>query len=266
MEIYDINKRKKIKTLSVPDITDFAGETIKTKIFSIDVFGNNILIVSQGKGGYRDVYFFDKGKRIKIIDALSSKMMIKKAYFSDKNKIILGLLSNELVLYDIIKNKETYRIHLSTSVFSNFVTDKTRSLVFATEESGKVRMLGLKNGAVYAEYSGQNLDNVYSLDYQNGTIITAGQDRKVGIYKIKTGTAYHIPASFLVYCVALNSDASLGAYSANEENDIFIFDVRTKQIKYKLKGQKSTQTKIFFINNNRLISSSEDSEIMFWKI
>ncbi len=268
VDIFDINNKKKIKTFSIHKITDFTGNIIPAKIFSIDKLSgiNEILLCSQGSSGFRNVYIYKNEKLEKIFDSETDKLMIKRAMYIDENLILIGLLSNEIILYNIKEKKQIYRKHLSTSVFSNFILDESRNLIITCEESGTIRLLNSHKGETIKTYSGQNVDNIYKVDYSSRTFIAAGQDRRVSIYHYNNENNYYIEADFLIYCVGLSSDAKYGAYLANENNDIFVFDTETKKILHKLQGQKSTQTKIYFYDNNTIISSSEDPEILIWKL
>jgi len=268
IDLFIISKNKKVASYSIPTITDFTDKIIPAKIFSIDKIKNNddLLIVSQGVGGFRDVFIINKHTKTKVIVAQLDKMMIKRAVFISKNTILLGLLSNELVLYDIIGKKNIYNKHLSTSVFSDFIVDKTKQIAITCDESGIVRFVGSRSGTIMLELNSENVDNIYKIDFQNNKVITAGQDRRVAFYDIKKKTSYHKESDFLVYSVALSKDAKLGAYSANENNDIFVFNTATRKVLYKLRGQPTTQTKIFFLDNKTIIASSEDAQILVWKL
>ena len=266
VDIFNLKSRKKKGEIVLPKIKDFAGDYISPKIFSIDKINGKegILLVTQGEKGYRDVYYYNENL-IKIFDSEKDKLMAKRASFINEDLILLGLLSNELILYNKKTKTQIYRKQMSTSVFSDFTTDKTRKLIVTCEESGKIRILNSFSGSLIKVFSGQNLDNLYKVCYNKLTVIGAGQDRRVPVYNWGKEN-YYIPTEFPVYCVGMDKDAELGAYSANENNDIYVFNIETKKILYKLKGQKSTLTKIHFENKNRIISSSEDEMIMIWKL
>ncbi len=67
VELFDKQSAKKIKEIKLPDIKDFMGDTIPAKIYSIDLFYDKVLIVSQGMKGYRNVFLFENEKLEKII-------------------------------------------------------------------------------------------------------------------------------------------------------------------------------------------------------
>jgi len=263
---FNIKTKKRINEILLPKIKDFAGDFIAPKIFSIDKLKNNkaILLTVQGDAGYRDVFIFSENKLIKIFSQ-KEKLMAKRASFITEDLIMLGLLSNEIILYNLKEKKQIYRKQISSSSFSDFTNDKTREITITCEESGKIRMLNSFNGNTIKVFSGQNLDNIYKVCYNKMTFIGAGQDRRVSVYRWGK-EEYYIEADFLVYCVGLNKTGKIGAYPANENNDIYVFNTETRKVTHKLIGQKSTLTKIEFLPNKKMISSSEDKYIMFWNL
>ena len=267
IDVFNFKTKKEIKKIQIPDIKDFNGESVPPKLFSVDKLNgiDGILAVSQGTNGFRNVFLYRENKLVKILSSEKDKLFVKRATFIDKNLIMLGLLSNELILFDINNKKQIYRKQLSTAVFSDFTTDFTRKITVTCEESGIIRAVNSHTGQIMGIFSGMNLDNVFKVAYADLTFITAGQDRKVGVYKWGS-EQYYLNSDFIVYCVGIDKQAKFGAYSANENNDIYVFDTDTRQILYKLKGQKSTQTKIYFLSGSKIISSSEDEYIMFWKL
>jgi len=266
VDIFNYKTKKRIGKIKIPKINNFAGELISPKIFSIDKIKgkDGIILTVQGGGGYRDIYFY-KNMNLQKILSQEDKLMAKRTSFINEDLILIGLLSNELLLYNIKLHKQIYREQLSTSVFSNFTTDVTRKLVITCEESGCIRLLNSQTGQIIKVFSGQNVDNIYKVCYNKMTFVGAGQDRRVSVYKWGK-KSYYLKADFLVYCVGLDRAGKFAAFPANEENDIYVFDTDTRHILYKLIGQKSTLTKIEFLPNNEMVSSSEDNNIIIWKL
>ncbi len=267
IDIFSLKTHKKIRTINFPEITDFAGDLIAPKLFAIDKLSGQefILAAVQGQGGFSDIYIVKNNKPQKIIDATKDKMLAKRAVIVDKNTILIGLMSNELVLFEISTHREIYRKQLSTASFSDFEIDDTRALITTSEESGKLWFINIRTGKIIKTFEGRNKDNVYAVGYSKLTFIAAGQDREVGVYKF-SGESYALKSDFLVYSANISKSAKYGAYSANENNDIFVFDIETKAKLAELHGQESTQTKIYFLDDNTLISSSEDPNILIWNL
>ncbi len=266
VDIFDIKSGEKIDQLILPSIKDFMGDNIPPKIFSIDKIDDNILLVVQGKRGFRDVVVYSGKEFEKIIDSGNDKMLIIEARYFNKDKIVLGLLSNEILLYDIPGRSVLYKTHVSNYSLSDFCLNEDKSKIFIADESGILRMVDTQTGEVIREFEGNNVDRVYKLDYKNGIIAGGGQDRRLGIYDIRADTKYFLQEDFLIYCVGLSNDGNLCAYSVNENNDVCIIEVETKQKMHILSGQESTLTKILFSSDNTLITSGEDPEILFWKL
>jgi hypothetical protein len=70
----------------------------------------------------------------------------------------------------------------------------------------------------------------------------------------------------LIYSVGLSPSGKLGGYSANEENDIKIFNTVSKQDVAVLQGSETIITHILFTSESEIITSSDDTNILFWKI
>ena len=93
VDIFDIN---------TTDIIDriFMGDVIDSKVYSVDKIGNKILILSQAKKGARRVHIYQDGK-MELVIPYTQRLFIAKAKFIDENTILLGLLSNEIISFDI---------------------------------------------------------------------------------------------------------------------------------------------------------------------
>ncbi|NOX85642.1 MAG: hypothetical protein GXO86_06725 [Chlorobi bacterium] len=266
IETYNLLIKEKTGHIQLLDMLDFMGDTIPTKIFSIDKFNGKLLLVTQGNHGFRDVIVWSFNGKMKLIDADSNKMLVKKVRFVNDNQVLMGLLSNELVLFDMNKNEIIYKLQISAYAFSDFSLSEDSRFVFTSDESGIVHKIDVAEGKIVTEYSGINVDNVYQLDYKNGTIITGGRDRRVGIYQTGSGNQYYLQKDFPVYCVALNQQGTTGAFTADEENTVTFFDVQSKKELFKLVGHPGVITKMGFYNDKTFITASEDGYLMIWKL
>jgi WD40 repeat protein len=265
VDIYDTKEKKLIKTIKVPMIKDFIGDEVASKIYSVDIMDGKIMIVSQGKMGFRRVHIYADNNLTEVIDT-SKSFTISKAKFIDKNTLLIALLSNELILYDIKSEKAIYREQISASKFSDFSFNEKRDEVVLVDESGDLKILALKDAKVLKELKGQNVDNVFQIDYKNGMIITAGQDRRSAIYSKDGKTAYYKNGSFLIYSVGLSPSGKIGAFASDEQNNITLFNTATKSNLYKLGMHKATISKILFISEEELFTASDDNHINYWKL
>ena len=266
VDVFYLTDGSRANQIKLPPITDFMGDEIPVKVFSIDKSGDKLLLVIQGNHGFRNVLLYQDGEIIKIIDADKDKILVKKARFVDDNKVLFGLLSNELIMFNHQKEQVVYNVQISAYSFSDFCLNDDKSQVITADESGIIHLIHTNDGKILKEYSGNNVDNVYKTVFQNGKIITGGQDRRIGIYHTALNDKYYIEGDFLVYCVGLSPDGSVGAFSASEDNEICLFNTNTKEIFQTLKGHNSTLTKIHFLNNSRMITSCDDPNIFIWEI
>jgi len=266
IEVYDIKTNKKIKEVSIPDVKDFMGDIVPARVMSSDFMdGRYLLLSDSGKGGYSDLFIYENEKLTQILSA-DDKVSIIKARFIDKEHILFGYLSNEVSLFELKTKKEIFRKQLSESKFSDFALNEDRSKAVFSCESGVLSVIDTKTGKLIKELKGQNLDNVYKVDFRGDIISGAGQDRRASIYHLSTGQGSYIQGNFLIYATGLSPSAKKVAFAMNEQNDIMIYDVNSKSLKATLKGQKSTLNNIIFLDENTLYSSSDDSSVMIWDL
>lgn len=265
VDIFDLEKKEKIDSIKLPKIKDFMGDIIDSKVYSIDVLEDKILILSQGFKGGRALNIFENGK-LKEVLSDKKRMFIAKARFINKDIVIFALLSNQVYLYDINKKETIKQIHVSYSKFSDFVLDEKKEKIIVADESGNLTMLDTKNLAILDTFEKQNLDNVFDVDIKNGMIITAGQDRRSAIYTLDKKTAFYKNADFLVYSAALSPSNKIAAIAVNENNEVKIFDTHSKADLHMLLGNPATLTNILFINEKEVFVASDHEKINYYKI
>ncbi len=265
VDIFDIKTRKIIKQIKVPKIKDFMGDNINSKIFSIDILHQKILILSQAPRGYRNLFINVNNKNKNIINE-TDMLAISKAKFLDKDTLILALLSNEIISFDIKTKKENWRMQASGAKFSNFILNEDKSEVVIADESGDLKIINTKNGKLIKLLSGQNLDNVFQVDYKNGIILTAGQDRRAVVYAVKFNSAYYKQSHFLIYSAGLSPSGKLAAYASDENNNVTLFNTITQKVIAKYGGNRMTLTNILFLNEKEFFVASDDRTINLYKI
>jgi len=266
IEVYNIASREKIKEISIPDVKDFMGDIMPARVMSSDVIGEQYLLLSDsGKGGYSNLYLFKEGKISKLIGP-EDKEAIIKVRFVDETHILLGYLSDEVALLDIESKKELYRTQLSESKFSDFMLNETHTQAVFSCESGILSVVDVKSGRLVEELQGQNVDNVYKVDFKADTVSGAGQDRRGSLYNVKTKKGTYIEGEFLIYATALSPSAKKVAFAMDEKNNISIYDSASKSKIALLKGQKSTLNVILFKDENILFSASDDNTVMVWDL
>lgn len=265
IDIFNIQTKQKVSTILFPKIKDFMGDIVNSKIYSIDILKDKILSVSQGEKGGRNLTIYENGKFNTIISD-KKRMFIAKAKFLDKNRIIFSLLSNELYIYDIKSKKKVLKVDVSLSKFSDFVLNENKKSVIIADESGILKMLNTDNLQVIKEFKNQNLDNVFQVDTKNNIIATAGQDRRAVIYNELNNNAQYINAPFLIYSVGLSPSGKKVGIAYDEENNVLIFDIKSKIKKFMLVENLAIISKILFINEKELFISSDDKKINYYKI
>jgi WD40 repeat protein len=265
VDVFDLKSAKIVEKITVSKITDFMDDVIDSKVFSVDVFENKVVLLSQGEKGFRRVHTYKDGKLVEVI-SIKDQLYIAKVAFLDKGTLLLGLLSNEIIAYDIATKKMKYRVQVSFSKFSNFVLDEKKMEVVIADESGDLKIHSTKDGKLLKTLEGQNLDNVFQVDYKNGIIATAGQDRRVVIYNTTFNSAYYKTAPFLIYGVGLSPSGKLVAYASDEQNNVTVFKTSSKSTVGHYGGNKMTLSKILFINEKEFLVSSDDKTINLYNI
>ena len=266
IEVYKMPEREKVKEISIPDVKDFMGDVMPARVMSTDMIGQKYLLLSDsGKGGYANLFIHENGKTVNVIGPEDHEALIK-ARFIDKDHVLLGYLSNEVALLDLKTRKEKYRIQLSESKFSDFALNEDKSLAVFSCESGVLSVVDVQSGKLVKTLEGQNVDNVYKVDFKHGMVSGAGQDQRGSLYDVKTGRGSYIKGNFLIYATGLSPSASKVAFAMDEKNNISIYDTFSKSKIALLKGQKSTLNVIIFKNENELFSASDDSTVMIWNM
>lgn len=267
IEGYKLSDHSNLFKIEFAKIKDFTGDLIAPKVFSVDMLdgSNTFVAVVQAEGGARTLNLIENGK-ISVLIEDKENLFINKAKFIDKNRILFALMSNELVLFDIATKKYIYQKQINPSHFSDFALNETRTLVASSCESGEITINDVATGAVKKVLKGGNLDNVYKVDFKKNRVLCAGQDRRGIVYDLNSGAYDRFDGSFLIYAGALSPEEKLGAFAFNEKNDIVIFNLATKSKLHTLEGQKSTLNTIVFANEKELVSGSDDTSIMIWRL
>ena len=264
IDIIDLSSQKIVKQIKLEPIQISTGEYIPVRIHSIDRFQEKTLLVSSGISAYRNVWIHD-GKVLKKIIDEKKHMMPKSALFTSDGKIVFGTFGSDVSLYDNEENYKLYDRHISESTMGGMVLSRDKKKMVISDESGTVRLLDVKSAKVEKVFSSEHVDNVYRVAYSNGIIITAGQDRRVAVYR-NDKKPYHIKSDFLVYCVGLSPSGSTGIYSSGTEHHLQLFNTENGEKGDILTGHFATPNKIMFINESSLISSGDENKIFFWKI
>jgi len=266
LQVYDYEKKVFSHTITLPPVKDFVGEMIPPRVFSVDRMKDRYLLLSDsGKGGYANLWIHENNVTTQLLSH-TDKIAAIKARFINEDQILLGLLSNEAVLFDSKSKKEVFRVQLSESKFSDFALNEKRSQAVFACESGVLNVIDTHTGKVLNELKSVNVDNVYKVDFKQGIISGAGQDRRGALYDVVMGTGVYIEGSFLIYATGLSPSAKKVAFAMDEKNYISIYNRSSKVKIAELQGQKSTLNTILFKDEETLFSSSDDNTVLMWKL
>lgn len=264
VDIFDQKTKKYLSSISIAKIKDFMGDVIESKIYSIDILNESVLIVSQGEKGGRNIFLY-KNNELQTLVSDKKRMFIAQAKFVDKSNIVFATLSNQLYLYDIKNKQEKYSLQISQSKFSYFALNENKKEVIIADESGDLKIIDIYAKKIKAQLSGQNLDNVFQVSWKKDLILTAGQDRRSVLYSDNEMQPYIRKSGFLIYGCALSSDSTLAAYSSDEQNNVTIYNTQSKKDLYTLIDNKMTITKILFLSNNEVLVGTDSKIVNYYK-
>jgi WD40 repeat protein len=261
----DFNTLKTIYKFSLPKIHDFMGDLVAMPIYSLDISPNKktLLILAEGEEASRILFLMDLNTK-KLTKIFTTKDTLMKARFIDNEHILFGLLSDELILYDLKNKKQIYRKQVGNYSFSTFALNNTKTKVAIGDESGAVKVVDVKSGKVLNKIVAYNKDKTLSLDYQKNLIINGSSDERVGIYTENGSEKVTMKAEFLPYAAALSPKLDTFAIQYDEKNDIKVFSIYKKPL-YTLKGHTMALNGMKYLNENQIISFSP-AEIIIWKI
>ena len=261
VDIIDLFSRKIIRQITLEPLKTTMGNMVPPRIHCVDRHKGKTLLVSSGTSAYRNVWIEENGKLTKQIDE-SKNLMPKRAFFTHEGKIVLGSFGSDITLYDSTENYTLYNTHISESTMGGMVLSHDKKKMLISDESGVARLIDIKSSAIEKVFSSEHVDNIYSVAYSKDVLITAGQDRRVGVYT--SDKAYHIKSDFLVYCVGLSPSSDIGAYSSGTSHYLQLFHTSTGKKTDRLIGHHATPNKIMFISENTLISTGDEETIFFW--
>ncbi len=264
IDIFDLNTQKIVHQIILPPVTTAMGDLVSARILSVDRHNNKTLIVSIGKDAFRNVWIYENNSLKQIIDE-NAKLTIKEARFVDDERVIYATFGSEVILHDTKENYQLYKTHISQSTLGDIALNHDKTKMILSDESGEIKLIDIQSSAVEKTYASENVDNVYHIAHSNGVIVTAGQDRRVGVYQ-RGKKAYHIKSDFLVYCVGISPSGKTAIYSSGEENHLQLFNTKTKRKSHRLVGHKAIINQIKFINEKELFSADTSQEVLYWRL
>ena len=264
VDIFDLHTQKIIQQIILPPVTTAMDDLVPARVLSVDRYNNKTLIVSIGRDAFRNVWIYKSNSLQQIVDE-RAKLTIKEARFVDDEHLIYATFGSEIILHDTKENYQLYKTHISQSTLGDIALNHDKTKMIFSDESGEIKLIDIQSSTVEQTYASENVDNVYHVAYSNGIIITAGQDRRVGVYQ-KGKKAYHIKSDFLVYCVGISPSGKTAVYSSGEENHLQLFNTKTKRKSHRLVGHKAIINQIKFINEKELFSADRSQEVLYWRL
>ena len=264
VDIIDLSRQEIVRQIKFAPLQTAKGDAVPARVHCIDRLDGKTLMVTSDINAYRNVWIDDGKKLKKIIDS-KQHMMPKSAYFTSKNKIVFGSFGSDVILYDNDENSKLYERHISESTMGGMILSPDKKKMVVADESGEVRLIEVNTSKILKTFSSEHVDNIYRVAYANNTLITAGQDRRVGVYR-ENGKAYHIKSDFLVYAVGLSPSGRTGVYSSGFDHDLQLFNTATGNKGDKLIGHYAIPGKILFIDETSIISAGDEERIFFWKL
>lgn len=262
-EVLQINAKGKIVSkIILPKIKNAWDEKTAQKVMSIDLSPDEKTVAMVGEDGL--LYMSREGKATKT--SYSTKTVVKKIAFISDSRIMLALLSNEVVFFDLKTNKIFKTISGGTSPLSDMALSRDHKIAAIAGEAGIVSLIDTSRGTIIKQLKGGNVDNIYKIDLQNGSLITAGQDRRAIIYALDGKSYVRFDGSFLIYTVALSPSAGRAAAALDEQNIITLFDTAKRQKIATAKGHNATLNRIVFMDEKRFVSCADENKILFWEL
>lgn len=195
-----------------------------------------------------------------------TKSVVKKIALLSDTQVMVALLSNEVVFFDLKTNKILKTISGGTSPLSDMALSSNHQVAAIAGEAGIVSLIDTNHATIIKQLKGGNVDNIYKIDLQNGSLITAGQDRRAIIYTLDGKSYLRFDGTFLIYTAALSPSAGRAAVTLDEQNIITIFDTAKRQKIATAKGHNATLNRIIFMDENRFVSCADENKILFWEL
>ena len=264
--IMDLDNLNTLNEIRVRKVKDFMGELQDADIYSVDVIDNKILFLAQAEDGYSELFVYENNQTKKVLDK-SLSLYAKAAKFVDKDRAILVLMSDEVVLYDIKNKKIIKKAKAGEYFYSSMSIAPNRKFIVIGDEGGEVIVVDTSTLKVKTLFENVNKDKIISIYTTNSSIVAGSRgDKTLAVYDIKNKKSRSKKCDFFVYATALSPDDSFVVYGDNEKYILKIADSYNFELKGRLIGHKNIINVLRFIDKNNLITGSESGEIMKWRL
>lgn len=237
-------------------------ESFSPQIYSIDVYKDSFLIISEADLGGKNLSTLKDG-------VLNTKRFefdgLKKAYFIDENTYLFVFTGATITLVDSNLNV-LKSFKFNHSLLNNSNINPQRNTLEVDFESGEIKLFDIKKWEVIANFDAVHKDNIYQVDYKNNVLVSCAIDGKLGV--IKNNQQNFIQKNFFIYACALSPNGELIAYSDYNENTIEIVKSSNfeKIASFKNADDKLVIRNILFIDDSKFSISGYDNKIFFWSV
>ena len=261
VEKYVIKSGKLVGSYKFDKIKDFTGEEVDAEVFHIETAGDLLFALVHGENGKNNIFKLVDNSATLVVPGQLFNSVIVDFYAVDKGKLLIALLSNELVLYDLKNKKNIYRVQVSPYAFS--AMDVSHGYVFTADESGEIHKTDIATGKLIKTYKGQHVDNVLCVASDGKTVAGGGKDRRVSFYNETTGSGTHLNTGYFVTALALGGGKA--AWFDDSSNAIVVYRISDKKKIVSVTGHKSMVNKLYFAPTGELVSCGSDGKIIIYK-
>ncbi len=256
-----------VSEIKVRKIKDFMGTLNDADIYSVDVIDGKILFLAQAEEGYSELFVHEGNTTTKVLD--KSKMLYAKAAkYVDSEHALLALMSDEVILYDIVHQKVIKRAKFGEYFYSVIAMDKDRRHFVIGDEGGEVIVGEAPTLKRIKLFKNINKDKILSIDI-NKNMIAAGSraDKTLAIYDWQENSHKVVKnPDFFIYVVGLSPNNRYVVYGDNDKYILKILDIGSMEQKYELAGHKNIVNVVRFVDQDTIITGSETGEIFKWRL
>lgn len=263
----DISSKKILKSLEMPLIEDFMGDKVPAKIQSIDLDTETgtIVMVTQGRRGFRNIFLVEDWKLNQVVVDLESKWMVSEARIVGPDLIVISLISDEIILFNYKTKKIIYQKQIGYSTLSDISVNEDETQLAIADESGTISLLDIQKGEVIETFNTEHVDKINKVCLGKNTIAGAGQDRRLSFYNTQNGTGWHFESDFLIFTLGMDSQGMFFIYNADESNELTLYSKAARQNIATLNGHEGIVTKVLF-DGKEVITSGEDGNVCWWDL
>ena len=168
---FDAKTRKKVSTFIFHKIANHFGEESFPEVFHVEPISDSIITLTRSQKGKNDIYIIHNQQKYLVLEGEKLSSLIVDIKVIGYDKVLIGLLSNEVILYNFKLKRRVFSVQVSPYIFSAFAVSTDGILFYVADESGKITKLATKDGRKLNIYKGLHKDNVLSLAAGNNIVV-----------------------------------------------------------------------------------------------